>query len=194
MNDHQLDQLIESGAPGYRPPPSADFEATWQQIRHRRVRRVSRSLVHWWRPLALAASLGLAFSLGRWSHSPAQAPVVVANTPDQPVTMVATALLGESVVLLSSLPQDAGDAHDQRFAREAGDLLTTTRLLLDAPVSQQNPALKALLEDLELVLAQVARLHNGESHTERDLIRDAVTQQDLVPRIRSVAAHLTAGD
>ncbi len=193
MNDHQLDQLIESGAPGYRPPPSADFEATWQQIRHRRARRVSRSLVHWWRPLALAASLGLAFSLGRWSHTATRAPSVVVNTPEQPVTTVATALLGESVVLLSSLPQE-GQAQDQRFAREAGDLLLTTRLLLDAPVSQQNPALKALLEDLELVLAQVARLHNGESHTERDLIRDAVTQQDLVPRIRSVAAHLTAGD
>jgi hypothetical protein len=107
---------------------------------------------------------------------------------------MASALLGESVILLTALPDASTEDQDRRFAREAGDLLATTRLLIDSPAAQQSPALRTLLEDLELVLAQVARLQRGESRTERELIRDAVQQQDLVPRMRTVAARLAAGD
>ncbi len=196
MDDRQLDALISTGAGGYHTPPVPDLERSWTQIQRRRTTERARPARRWWRPLALAASLALAFSLGRWSSSSAPAPAVTAQgtSTEQPVTTVAAMLLGESVVLLSSLPQEMSEAQDQRFAREAGDLLLTTRVLLDAPAAQQNAALKALLEDLELVLAQVARIQHGESRAERELIRDAMQQQDLVPRIRSVAAHLAAGD
>lgn len=192
MNDSSLDQLISAGARDYRVPPPFDAASHWHQLEQRRRRGVTRA---WWRPLAFAASLALAFALGRATRpaaSPPGGPSVAANT-GAPVTMAA-ALLGESVILLTSLPEASTEGQDQRFAREAGDLLATTRLLLDSPEAQHSPALASLLDDLELVLAQVARLREGESRTERELINDAVQQQDLVPRIRTVAARLAAGD
>ncbi len=53
---------------------------------------------------------------------------------------------------------------DQQFAARAADLLTRTRLLIDSPAAN-DPAMRNLLEDLELVLAQVVRLqNNGKPH------------------------------
>jgi hypothetical protein len=44
----------------------------------------------------------------------------------------------------------------------ARDLLTTTRLLLDSPAGA-DPARRELLETLELVLVQIARLPRADS-------------------------------
>ena len=50
-----------------------------------------------------------------------------------------------------------------------------------------------LLEDLELVLAQVVRLQNDStSHTELDLIRRALEQRDVIPRLRTAVADISA--
>ena len=111
-----------------------------------------------------------------------------------PVNTVATELLGQTAELLTAIPVNGDDpSSDRRFAQQAGELLVTTRLLLDARGAQNDPSLRVLLEDLELVLAQIARLHAGETRTERELITEALAQQDLVPRIRIIAAGLSIG-
>jgi len=81
----------------------------------------------------------------------------------------------------------------ERFATQATELLTSTRLLLDSPAAS-DVRFKDLLEDLELVLAQIAMLQSGRTRQEIDLITDALEERDVVPRIRSAVARLSRGD
>jgi hypothetical protein len=101
--------------------------------------------------------------------------------------------LGQTAALLIALPSEvrAGRADDQFVAR-AGELLTRTRLLLDSPAAN-DPSMRSLLDDLELVLAQVVRLqNNGTSRTELDLINRALEQRDVIPRLRTAVADNSA--
>jgi hypothetical protein len=205
MNDEQLDHILDRAGASYRPPPDPDLEALWRGIDARRGRsRASHGRTSlWWgvRVAGVAAALAIAFTLGRMTAGApaADSPAPVASSSHEmqtPVTAVATELLGQTVVLLMALPEERSDSiPDRRFTQQAGALLTTTRLLLDSPAAANDARLHNLLEDLELVLAQIARLQKGgQAKMELELITDALQQQDLVPRIRSIAAGLNAGD
>lgn len=209
MTDEQLDDLIGAARERYRIPPAPDLEGMWRGIEGRRAairhapstRGVPRRRLAL--GAALAAALVLSFSLGRWSAplpantlapAIAQGPAAPTASPVAPVTSVTSELLGQTAELLTALPvNDASPASDRRFAQQAGELLATTRLLLDSRGGDADPALRQLLEDLELILAQVARLRAAETRTERELITEALQQQDLVPRIRTIAAGLSTG-
>ena len=52
--------------------------------------------------------------------------------------------------------------------------------------------MRNLLEDLELVLAQIVHMQNNQSHTELDLINRALEQRDVIPRLRTAAADISA--
>lgn len=66
----------------------------------------------------------------------------------------------------------------------ARDLLTTTRLLLDSPAGR-DPSRRALLEDLELILGQIARLPRTDTPDERALIDRAIRRGDLMAKLRT---------
>lgn len=204
MNDEQLDHILHRGGASYHTPPDPDLDALWRGIdaRRRRSRASNRRTPLWWgvRITGIAAALAIAFTLGRLTAggpAPDSLAPVASSSPEMetPVTAVATELLGQTVVLLTALPEERSDSvPDQRFTQQAGALLTTTRVLLDSPAAANDPRLHNLLEDLELVLAQIARLQKGgQAKMELELITDALQQQDLVPRIRSIAAGLNAG-
>ena len=93
--------------------------------------------------------------------------------------------LGQAAALLISLPaKDSSSNADATFAGKAADLLVTTRLLMDSPAAQ-DPKLRSLLEDLEFVLVQVARLRGGKSKEDLDLIHQAVEQGDVLSRLNT---------
>jgi hypothetical protein len=111
----------------------------------------------------------------------------------QPYEAETSKYLGQTAALLIALPSEmrAGRADDQFVAR-AGELLTRTRLLIDSPAAN-DPAMRSLLDDLELVLAQVVRLQNNQtSRTELDLINRALEQRDVIPRLRTAVADNSA--
>jgi hypothetical protein len=200
MNDEQLDQLLEAARPRFRVPPEPKLDTIWERVSAARHPAPLRRPTAWLRWAGVAAGLVLAFSLGRLSTTSETTAVAstqsepAVSNGEQPVAAAATELLGETVVLLSALHEgQATELPDRAFARQAGLLLGTTRLLIDSRVAERDPALKSLLQDLELVLAQLARLRTGEAHGELQLINDALQEQDIVPRIRSVAAGLSAG-
>ena len=88
------------------------------------------------------------------------------------------------------------DAESMRLAaRWARDVLSSTRLLLDSPAAR-DAQLRALLTDLELVLAQIVQRSGAPLEAgERDLIERAMRDRDLLPRLRSaVPAGMTASD
>ena len=102
--------------------------------------------------------------------------------------------LGQTAALLLALPLTvpAGGA-DARFAAQAQELLSTTRLLLDSPAAA-DPTMRGLLEDLELVLAQIARLRSTQGEAELDFITSTLEQRDVLPRLGSVAADVASSD
>lgn len=204
FDDGALDDAIRMARETYHVPPPPDLDAMWRRIEIRRgahgarpARRVAAR--NWGWVGAAAAAVVVAFSLGRWSAArpavdDAREIVEQSSSIPAPVNSVATQLLGQTAELLTAIPVNNDDpGADARFARQASDLLVTTRLLLDARGAQDDPSLRGLLEDLELVLAQVARLRADPTHTERELITEALAQQDLVPRIRIIAAGLNVG-
>jgi hypothetical protein len=96
--------------------------------------------------------------------------------------------LGQTAALLIALPAEVRAGRtDRRFIARAAELLTTTRLLLDSPAAA-DPKVRALLEDVELVLAQVAHLESDRGRVEFEMITQALEQRDLLPRLTSAVA------
>ena len=160
--------------------------------------------------IGIAATLVIGIGIGRGSTSVGR-PVVpgrvdtvtVAELPsgavprtdpalDRPYEVEASQYLGQTAALLTSLPSEARSGRtDEQFANRATDLLARTRLLIDSPAANE-PAMRDLLEDLELVLAQVVRLRSNASRTDLDIINRALEQRDVIPRLRTAVADISA--
>ena len=69
-------------------------------------------------------------------------------------------------------------------ARTARQLLASNRLLLDSPASA-DVRTRRLLEDLELVLAQIAQLPADGPEADARLITDGMEAGDVLPRLRT---------
>jgi hypothetical protein len=158
--------------------------------------------------IGIAATLLIGIGVGRASTliGRAEAPVAQATvasvepassvptdtTMGRPYEMETSRYLGQTAALLVALPSEvkAGRSAEQ-FASRAGDLLTRTRLLMDSPAAN-DPAMRSLLDDLELVLMQVARLQGNGSRIDLDIINRALQQRDVIPRLRSAVADISA--
>jgi hypothetical protein len=211
MDDTQLQALIKASAPDVRPLDDHSVDALWSQIESAHFdaigdsapRGATRRAMRWatqtaWRPLlAVAATLTIGFGLGRFTapapdaQLPAFTVVSDASVPE-PLRRTTSRYLDDAALLLASLPE--GSASDLAFTDQASTLLNRTRLLLDAPATAKNPQLRVLLEDLELVLAQVARLRTAASAEDLSFIASALNERDVVPRLRTVAAAMSSTD
>jgi len=203
MTDERLNELLDDARRTWPLPPEPDYQAMWEQIeREAFAGERSTKRTPSWRifSIGLAAALMMGVGLGRFSMKEDPAPTVAAAPTDTATPAsgaydrAASELLGRTVVLLTSLPAEGRSVGaGERFSNQATELLTSTRLLLDSPAAS-DARFKDLLEDLELVLAQIAMLQNGRTRQEIDLITDALEERDVMPRIRSAVARLAAGD
>lgn len=208
MNEERLNELMADAARTYRVPAEPDFDAMWSEIERDAFDQVpGRSAPSWRSPrwhfalLGMAASLLVGVAVGRYSASgDSPAATVATDTAARSARTgdvydrAAKELLGRTAVLLTALPSEGElGAPAGQFATQALELLTTTRLLLDSPAAS-DARFKDLLDDLELILAQIASLHSGRGSQEMDLITDALTERDVVPRIQSAVARLASGD
>ncbi len=73
---------------------------------------------------------------------------------------------------------------DAQFAGWAKGLLSNTRLLLDSPAGD-DPRRAKLLQDLELVLAQIVQLSPNAAATDRELIQGSIQNGHVMTRLRS---------
>jgi hypothetical protein len=208
MDDDRLAGLLREADATYRVPPAMDADAMWERIEAVRSapRLAPRPAVRatprrWLAPAAgIAATLLVGIGIGRFTAVPAsdERPIVADATipapPPAPNPLQRTTYeyLDETVTLLASLPKD-GERGNAQFLARAHQLLGTTRMLLDSPVAG-DPRLRDLLEDLELVLAQVARLRAAPRAEELTFIAEAMDERDVVPRLRVVAASLSHSD
>ncbi len=95
--------------------------------------------------------------------------------------------LDRAATLLVAFRTDIGSDESQHdLARWARELLVETRSRLATPAAEGQRE-RALLQDLELVLVQIARLGPDAPDFERELAREGLDQQGRLLRLRSVS-------
>jgi hypothetical protein len=195
-DDEKFNEWLQGAAKGYHAPRSTPREEIWARIEAERARRTTRRVIElrpWMRwGLAAAAVLVLGIGIGRFTANQSAGgrggTSVAADTGgsrDVAYQVAATQYLSRTETFLTGFRADlrAGRV-DTRFMGQARDLLTTTRLLLDSPAAD-DPRMRALLEDLELVLAQISQLEAGRDNRNSDLITQDMDQRSVLPKLRS---------
>jgi uncharacterized membrane-anchored protein YhcB (DUF1043 family) len=207
MDENRFDEIVTELPRSFNNPPPPPLDDMWAVIEDAHFNAPSAAVsargamtsAPW---LAAAAALVIGVGIGHYiprvstavGNSPTPIAVASANSSSASTDTSAIAdayrdqtsrYLGQTAALLISLPsKDARGKTDAVFAGKASDLLVTTRLLMDSPAAR-DPQMRALLEDLELVLVQIARLRGEKSKADLDLIHQAVEQGDVLSRLNS---------
>lgn len=208
MDDQELERRLSELKETWRIPRNPSLEQLWPAIEARAFPRERRPW-RWTRTLLpLAAMLVLGFGLGQIAPAllsrqpvPVEAagptPAGAEGNPATPLVAEAAPFVGiatdylERVTALLVTLADASPRNAQLAeysARQARDLLATTRLLMDSPQAG-DPHLQELLDDLELVLAQIVRLPHRAAAPDVYLIDQAVDQREVLPRLRELLAE-----
>lgn len=196
MSTDPLDSLLRDAARDYNAPPEPPREMMWARI------QAARARARWRRRLGLAAILVIGFAIGRFGHStdsevPGDGPALAEASAEgqldgdgeTPLAFRFAAMLhfSQTEALLTTYRSGNGGSGPTtaELAEWASDLLTDTRLLLDSPVAA-DPELGSLLEDLELILAQLAQLAAVEDPGEEtEWVDDALERRQTLDRLRA---------
>jgi hypothetical protein len=202
-DDEKFDEFIRRTI-GDDTPRAPRSDAIWAAIEPEVARAIapgSRSLRI--RTLyigsAIAATLVLGVAIGRWtSHPGVVATPVAAATSDSlssraHARAVTLEHLADAEVFLSTVRYelDSGLPDADRAARSR-ELLARTRVLLGAS-QQRSPEIARLLEDLELLLAEIAALPTAGSKIDRSLLDESIRNGNVIPRIRATLPARAAG-
>jgi hypothetical protein len=203
--DAAFDAWIERVAPTLNAPPGKGTPRLemWAAIQAARrtagdpaPRRAPRTP---WRLMSLiAAALLVGVAIDRLVLPRADAPAVqVAATsgsagstdPSRLYRLAATQTLTQAEALLTAYRASTAPQRDSATARQLAtwgrQVLGSTRLLIDSPAGA-DPQLRALLNDLELVLVQIIQLSGARlDASERTLVDRALEDRDLLSRIRT---------
>ena len=131
--------------------------------------------------------LGKGGTIPRSSAAPPQYPGNgLATSPVSTTYQVATQRhLADAEALLTSFSLGTRDQRmDAQFAVWAKGLLSNTRLLLDSPAGE-DPRRARLLQDLELVLAQIVQLSPNAAAQDRELIQGSIQSENVMTRLRT---------
>lgn len=189
MNDDRFDEELQRLAQDYHRPPETPRNEMWARIAAERARRRERALVVRLRPwmtwsAAAAAVLVVGIAIGRLTVRETHGPL-----PDADIAyrVAATPYLTRTEALLTSFRAESRSGRvDTAFAAQAQDLLVTTRLMLNSPAAR-DPRLASLLQDLEVMLVQIAQLPAGSDRNDVELINQGLDQRSVMLRLRAVS-------
>ena len=198
MMDDKLDEQLESLAAEYNRPPETPREEMWTAIQKNRVAYRAPKRITWkplvWGGLAAAAVLVIGILIGNGMKGNGGQPIAGNNGepridttgPDRAFKIAAVQYLGETEEFLTLFRADVRQgAVDPNAATRARQLLSSNRLLMDSPAAQ-DPEISGLLEDLELVLAEIARVSGSETAKEEaGFIDDGIEEGGLLDRLRT---------
>jgi hypothetical protein len=191
MSDDQLDERFREAARAYNAPPETPREAMWAKIQAGRTQRRHARVLEFrprrvlWVAAAAAAVLALGIGIGRVSVGPETARWEGPAANSTTYRLAAQEHLSQSEAFLTLFRASVRERTDQHLASaSARQLLATNRLLLDSPAAVE-PATRLLLEDLELVLAQIAQLSPRSRAEDLQLIRDGIERGNMMPRLRT---------
>lgn len=211
----RMDDELRRLAGDYHEPPETPREEMWGRIVAMRregerrnaagrldgrvVGRQARRRALWQWSLAAAAVLTLGVLIGRWTgprSGDAGNPPTVASVP--PKTTEASAALRLTAAqhldrvqtFLSVFRAEARSGHvDTTAPQTARGLLTNTRLLEDSPAAK-DPALKTVLDDVDLVLSQIAQYRGGRGEIGKqdlEFIQQGIDQRGVMLKLQAVA-------
>ena len=218
MLDDRFEDQLRSAARDYNSPPETPRDAMWAAIEARRMEKTEktektetavtplrplRPLRHlrplrW--PAGIAALLALGIGLGRVTAPRSDSPPRVALAPvaDSPrgsavaYRVATTEHLSQSEAFLTLFRVSLARPGDQRLSSaSARQLLATNRLLLDSPAGSDSRT-RLLLQDLELVLAQIAQLSGRPNSPDLDLITDDLKDSGVMSRLRTAVPSGTS--
>jgi hypothetical protein len=210
LPDEPLEPSLLAAAREYHRPPEAPREAIWRAIQaERRAERAIRPGPRRWVPWAAAAAalLAVGVGIGRLTQpGPATDRAPVASWgPSAAAPRVSEAAyrlttlehLGQSEAFLTLFRASVRKGGQERLASAtARQLLATNRLLLDSPAATDRKT-RVLLEDLELVLAEIAQLAADAQPDDRALIREGMDRGGVLARLRTevpAGTTLTRGE
>ena len=212
--DDRFDDLLRDAARQYNEPPETPREEMWARIGAERSERSEKSTkseksdrssviafrsfrpLRHFRPIAVAAGmaavLAIGIGLGRLSVDRAQPVVpsagVAVETPRNTGTayrVATTEHLGQSEAFLTLFRASLRRPGSEQLASAtARQLLATNRLLLDSPAAT-DPRTRLLLQDLELVLAEIAQLSPQPRSRDLELITEGMEQGGVLTRLRT---------
>jgi hypothetical protein len=207
MMDDRLDEQLEELAAEYHRPPETPREEMWTAIQKNRVTYRTPKRFAWkplaWGGLAAAAVLVIGIMIGNRMNvngrpnigeNTGSVPRIDTTGPDRAFKIAAVQYLGETEEFLTLFRADVRQgAVDPNAAARARQLLSSNRLLMDSPAAQ-DPEIGRLLEDLELVLAEIARVSGtGTSQEEAGFIDDGIEEGGLLDRLRTAVPSGTPG-
>ena len=210
LPDEPLEPSLLAAAREYHRPPEPPREAIWRAIQaERRAERAIRPGPRRWVPWAAAAAalLAVGVGIGRLSQSrPAERTAAVAywgpsgaapRVNEAAYRLTTIEHLGQSEAFLTLFRTSLRTGGQERLASAtARQLLATNRLLLDSPAATDRKT-RVLLEDLELVLAEIAQLAADAQPDDRALIREGLDRGGMLSRLRTevpAGTTLTRGD
>ena len=207
-----FDELLQREAQGYRSTGDPPSEMMWSRIAPdiaRAIRPRERSITRHWPWLAsavgIAAALVLGVAIGRRSmrtgtpDSSTSSPVAASSSaPAMSVDSARSAQMRASTlshlvqaeVFLTEVRADLKTGRrDPRRSERSRHLLARTRLLM-ANDAGGAPAVARLLQDLELVLAEIAALPDSAAGRRRSvdarLLDERLRVGTVLPRIRTI--------
>jgi hypothetical protein len=190
----RFDEFIRQQAAEFRPAPATPVGEMWSAIAAERRARARAAMAERRRArwgLGIAAVLLLGVAIGRISApdprgTRAGAPVADPNGSTVMYQAAAAEYLGRAEALLTMFRLEARAGRtDQQTSGAAQRMLTTNRLLMDSPVAAE-PRMRRLLEDLELVLAQIARLSAEQGADPAEFVLQALENNSVLFRLRAV--------
>ncbi len=207
--DPQFDAWLTRAAPHVHAPTATPRLEMWTAIRASQrtnssaqpdvtgVRPLRRT--RWFLPAAIAAAMLAGVAVDRLVITTADtarvagklatpAPAAPAD-PSKLYQLAAEQTLTQAEALLTAYRASDVATRNPASAQQLGtwgrDILSSTRLLIDSPAGD-DPRLRALLGDLELVLVQIINLSGTPLDADdRSLIDGALRDRDLIPRIRT---------
>jgi len=202
-------RIAEATRDLYHAPPPAPSEEMWADIQARLVSeppvvpiqsasgRSARSRMGWW--VGIAAALAIGLGLGRLSLVPTPAGDSAAEIADRsgsdaerstwPYMLATRSHLDRAESFLTTVKTDRRSGwNNPEIGTWARSLLSRTRLLMATPAAAEGPELKALLEDLELMLMQIVVTADTDDPQESLIVDQGLEESDLLLRLRSAAS------
>ncbi len=209
--DPAFDAWLRTVAPTLNAPNTTPRLEMWSAIQSARRTAAAppRRRTPWVLMSAIAAALLLGVAIDRVALRSIDGPTTPvaavaptpsdSNDPSRLYRMAATQTLTQAEALLTAFRASATPQQSRAGMEQLGNwgrqVLGSTRLLIDSPAGS-DPQLRALLDDLELVLVQIIQLSGGQlDATDRELVEGALEDSDLLPRIRTaVPAGVSGAD
>lgn len=211
-DDDKFDEFLRKTASDYHAPVPPSADAIWAAIEADVAKAIapSESSRRWltaatWIGVGIAATLMLGVGFGRWNaRAPAPAVATTASSPtpstngtastEPHARAVALAHLADAEVFLTNVRAELKTGlPDADRAERSRDLLVRTRVLLGGD-QRRAPEVARLLEDLELLLAEIAAMpptHGGS--LDKTLLDESMRDGNIIPRIRATLPARIAG-